>query len=525
MYLAHFGLAQAPFATTPDTRFLYLSRRHEEALAALLYGISERKGFIVVTGEIGTGKTTLCRALWNVLVGRLDVPGLPVAPPTRTRLAVILNPLLDADELLRAIAEDLGLEVPAGATRKTVLDLLDGVLIEEAETGGNVVVLIDEAQNLPVPALEAVRLLSNLETEREKLLQIVLVGQPELDATLRRPDIAQLRSRIVVRYHLGPMAVGETEGYVRHRLRIAGNENAVAFAPGALERLHDYTRGTPRLVNILCDKLLLSAFASGGRAVDAAMVDRAIREHEGGVEPEAAPRVRPPAVRTAAASPAARTRRPAAEAAAGAAAVLLVIAATWGLVRGSPMSPPPAAAPAPVAVEAPPPPPPRVGWDADGVYRVEAPEATEAAAMAAAAMRWGVSSDSLAAAMAAHSDSPAAFARAVGLSLVRLDGDLAALLRVDLPVVLPVRHVGGGVVRVALLSTESGVYRFADPLLGRVDVAQAAFEAVPWRIRGGMVLAPPGAPEAADSLAAWVRTGGDTLPRLAAHLDAAGRAP
>lgn len=507
MYLEHFGLREAPFSTTPDTRFLYLSQKHEEALAALLYGIAERKGFIVVTGEIGTGKTTLVRALANALESARPVPGLAVEPPARCRTAVVLNPLMEADELLATIADDLGIDLPPAPSRKVVLDRIHAFLLAEAEGGGNVAVVVDEAQNLSPATLEAVRSLSNLETEREKLVQIVLVGQPELDSLLRRPDLAQVWSRVVIRYHLAPMTLAETEAYVRHRLRIAGNERAVEFGAGALERLHDYTGGTPRLVNIICDKIMLAAYAAGTRRVEYATVERAIAEHE----------ARPAATTGRAGRPAAGGRRRpwrrwTAALAAGAAAAAVVVAAwRWpGPEPAPPVPPPPTEAPAPER-----PPPPRVGWDADGVYRVEDAAASEAAALAAIARRWGAGAESITAALAAHADSPESFAAALGLRTVTVDGDLATLMRIDLPVAFPVRPVGGGdVVRVALMGATDAAYVFADPLRGRVEVPRGVFEAAPWRFRGARLLLPPGAPTAADPLAVWVEANETAVPNL-----------
>jgi type II secretory pathway predicted ATPase ExeA/peptidoglycan hydrolase-like protein with peptidoglycan-binding domain len=269
VYKDHFGLLDEPFRMTPDTRYIFRSHRYEESLAALQYGIREKKGFIVITGEIGTGKTTLCRSLLN----QLD-------PTIKT--AVILNPGLNKTELLHAILDDLSLEVPAGSpTQKQLLDILNAFLIEQARSGGNVAVIIDESQNLDTEVLESIRMLSNLETEQEKLLQLILIGQPELNEILKSPKLEQLRQRIAVRYHITPLERDEIPKYIAHRLMVAGNEKCVEFSGAAIEAIADYTRGTPRLINIICDKCLLAAYALGTRSVDDEVAATAIEDHEG----------------------------------------------------------------------------------------------------------------------------------------------------------------------------------------------------------------------------------------------------
>lgn len=279
MYKEYFGLGDEPFRMTPDTRYLFRSHRHEEAISSLLYGIGEKKGFIVITGEIGTGKTTLCRTLLN----QLD-------PSTKT--AVILNPSLSKSELLHAILDDLSIEVKAkNPSQKALLDTLNAFLIEQARAGGNVAVIIDEAQNLEIDVLESIRMLSNLETEQEKLLQIILVGQPELNDILKQPKLEQLRQRIAVRYHITPLERDEIPQYIAHRLMVAGNQKCVDFRSDAIEAIAHYTRGTPRLINIICDKCLLAAYALQTRVIDGRLAATAIADHEG------------PAAAAAAASP------------------------------------------------------------------------------------------------------------------------------------------------------------------------------------------------------------------------------
>lgn len=269
MYKSYFGLTDEPFRMTPDTRFLFRSHRHEEAMSSLLYGIGEKKGFIVITGEIGTGKTTLCRTLLN----QLD-------PATKT--AVILNPSLSKVELLHSILDDLSIDVPGkNPSQKTLLDELNKFLIEQARAGGNVAVIIDEAQNLDADVLESIRMLSNLETEQEKLLQIILVGQPELNEILKLPKLEQLRQRIAVRYHITPLERTEIPEYIAHRLLVAGNAKCVEFTPDAIDAIAEYTRGTPRLLNVICDKCLLAAYATRTKQIDGRLAATAIMDHDG----------------------------------------------------------------------------------------------------------------------------------------------------------------------------------------------------------------------------------------------------
>jgi general secretion pathway protein A len=269
MYKEYFGLLDEPFRMTPDTRYLFKSHRYEEALASLLYGIREKKGFIVITGEIGTGKTTLVRSLLN----QLD-------PTIRT--AVILNPILNRSELIHAILDDLDVELKMkNPSLKTLLDRLNRYLIDEAREGANVAVIIDEAQNLDAEVLESIRMLSNLETEQEKLLQIILVGQPELNEILKSPKMEQLRQRIAVRYHITPLEREEIPLYIAHRLEVAGHAKAAEFTSEALDAIADYTRGTPRLINVIGDKCLLAAYACETKTVTRDLALKAIADHEG----------------------------------------------------------------------------------------------------------------------------------------------------------------------------------------------------------------------------------------------------
>jgi general secretion pathway protein A len=264
-----YGFATPPFHVTPDTSMLFSHRRYEEAFSALHYGVSHGKGFVVITGEVGSGKTTLLRHFLSVL-------------DESFRAAVIFNTGLNADELLEAIADDLRIPLPspdsggaAGArrTRKTVIDAVNDALLREFEAGRTVVVFIDEAQNLPVDALEALRMLSNLETEREKLIQIVLLGQPELQPLLARPDLVQLRSRIAVTYHLMPMDLEETSSYIAHRIAAARPARAVRFSSRAVRAVHEYAGGIPRIVNIVCDQALLAGGAQRADVIEAEIIE------------------------------------------------------------------------------------------------------------------------------------------------------------------------------------------------------------------------------------------------------------
>jgi general secretion pathway protein A len=264
LYEAHYGFTEKPFNLTPDPKYLYLSARHTEAFAHLEFGRRERGGFVVITGEVGTGKTTLAR----YFLGRLE---------DRTATAVVLYPALTAPELLRSILEDLHV-TPEGPSLKDLVDALHRFLLEARSQGRDVVLLIDEAQDLSPEVLEQIRLISNLETDTEKLIQIVLLGQSELHEMLGRRELRQLAQRVTARYHLSPLNRQETEEYLRHRLGVAGGEGKVAFTSAALAALHRLSGGIPRLLNLIGDRALLAGYVQGTREIDAAMVRRAARE-------------------------------------------------------------------------------------------------------------------------------------------------------------------------------------------------------------------------------------------------------
>ena len=264
MYASYFGLSDNPFAITPDPRFLFLSARHTEALAHLLYGVTESGGFIQLTGEVGTGKTTLVRTLLEKLPDNVDA-------------ALIINPRVSLLEFVRSICRELGIDWKPAQTPQDLIDALNAQLLKAHEKGRRVVLIVDEAQGLSAEVLEQVRLLTNLETRQQKLLQIILVGQPELRELLARTELRQLAQRITGRYHLMPLSGGETRAYVNHRLTVSG-AMAPIFTGSAVRVLQRITGGIPRLINIICDRALLGAYTHELRQVDAGMVRRAARE-------------------------------------------------------------------------------------------------------------------------------------------------------------------------------------------------------------------------------------------------------
>src|SRR5947209_3445691 len=264
MYEAFSGFTEKPFNLTRDPKFLYLSQRHTEAFAHLEFGRKEKGGFILVTGEVGTGKTTLA----SYFLSRLDA---------RTATAFVLYPALTGAELLRSILEDL--HVPAtGASLKDHVDALHRFLLRARAEGRDVVLLIDEAQDLAPEVLEQVRHISNLETDTEKLIQIVLMGQSELQEVLARHELRQLAQRVTARYHLSALSRQETEDYIRHRLRVGGGEGKASFSGDALNVVHRVSEGIPRVINLVCDRALLAGYVAGSREIDASMVRRAASE-------------------------------------------------------------------------------------------------------------------------------------------------------------------------------------------------------------------------------------------------------
>lgn len=267
MYQYFFGFKERPFKLVPDPDYLYLSASHKEALAHLRYALKHGDGFVKITGEVGTGKTTLCRAFLETL-------------DEDTEAAYIFNPRLDPIELIKAINDEFGID-SASYHLKTLIDALNAFLIEQKQKGKNSILLIDEAQNLPPDVLEQLRLLSNLETTREKLLQIILVGQPELGQLLATHALRQLAQRITLSCRLRPLNFWETQNYIQHRIQVASLHSGVVFDSGALRAIHRYAKGIPRRINIVCDRALLTAFGLDQKRITAAIAGKAVAEISG----------------------------------------------------------------------------------------------------------------------------------------------------------------------------------------------------------------------------------------------------
>ena len=272
MYVQHFGLEHAPFSIAPDPRFLFLSAHHREALAHLLYGLEAGGGFVVLTGDIGAGKTTVCRCFLEQV-------------PANCQVAYVFNPRLSAVELLAEVCQEFGVELPPAlpgappaSTVKAWVDPLNRFLLASHAAGRNSVLVIDEAQQLSSEVLEQLRLLTNLETNERKLLQIILIGQPELGEMLARPGLEQLAQRVIARYHLGPLDVADTGGYLLHRLQVAGLRGPSPIGPAMWRRIHRHSAGLPRRINLVCDRALLGAYSQGLAEVDRRTLAQAMRE-------------------------------------------------------------------------------------------------------------------------------------------------------------------------------------------------------------------------------------------------------
>jgi general secretion pathway protein A len=266
MYAAYFGLKENPFKLSPEPGYLFLSEQHRDALNYLIYGIKEKKGFVLISGDIGTGKTTLCRTLLNLLDASVET-------------ALVFNTAISDVELLEAVVKEFGIAMPREAgTKKAYVDALNEFLLQNFAAGKNAVLLIDEAQNLSHGVLEQIRMLSNLETEKEKLLQIILIGQPELKATLTLPALRQLNERITVRYDLKPLSAGEVIAYIDHRLGVAGGPGKVSFTKGGYRLVYDFSEGIPRRINALCDRALLIAYTKNISRINRKIIRHAARD-------------------------------------------------------------------------------------------------------------------------------------------------------------------------------------------------------------------------------------------------------
>ncbi len=269
MYAPFFGLKHEPFSIAPDPHYLFMSERHREALAHLLYGIGGGGGFVLLTGEIGAGKTTVCRCFLEQI-------------PNRCNVAYIFNPKLTVAELLKSVCDEFHIPVPerepGRATVKDYLDPLNDFLLRTHAVGQNNVLIIDEAQSLSADVLEQLRLLTNLETTERKLLQIILIGQPELREMLARPELEQLAQRVIARFHLGALSEAETTQYIRHRLAVGGMHGPLPFDRPARLRIHQWSRGVPRRINLLCDRAMLGAYTEGKARIGRAIIDKAAAE-------------------------------------------------------------------------------------------------------------------------------------------------------------------------------------------------------------------------------------------------------
>jgi len=432
MYTAYFGLREKPFTIAPDPRYLYMSAQHQEALAHLLYGLQCDGGFVLLTGEVGTGKTTVCRRLLNEL-------------PEQADLAVIFNPKLTVQELLETVCDELHIPRPAAASVKTLVDRLNARLLETNAAGRKTVLIIDEAQNLSADVLEQLRLLTNLETNDRKLLQIILLGQPELRTILSRPDMRQLAQRITASFHLGALSCAEVAAYVQHRLEVAGCDRPV-FSTAALRRICRLSRGIPRLVNLICDRALLGAYTRNLGVVDRAIVRQAARE-----------------ALFESAAPSGGVRR-----LAGMVALLLVAGIAIALVEGRTgwlaavtsaphrdLPPPTNLAAAPLVTSSPSPPavaPPEplpVVWPAG--FAAHRPVA---AAMADLGRLWGVE-------VQPGTADVCSFVESAGLRCLERQDSLTALRSLNRPAVLTLYDDQGGTFHVLLASLDGQRARFA----------------------------------------------------------------
>lgn len=432
MYVQHFGLEHEPFSIAPDPRYLYLGERHREALAHLLYGLAGGGGFVLLTGEVGAGKTTVCRGF------------LEQVPP-HCQVAYVFNPKLTVTELLAVVCEEFGIELPAASpgqaapTVKQYVDPLNRFLLASHADGRNAVLVIDEAQQLAPDVLEQLRLLTNLETSERKLLQIVLVGQPELRDLLMQPGLEQLAQRVIARYHLGPLDAADTGHYVQHRLAVAGLRGPSPIPATLMPRVHRLTGGVPRRINLLCDRALLGAFSQGKATVDARTLAQAAREVSG---------------ESGAGWPGLHGRVPRWAGPAAAFALGGLVVAAW-VGAGGGTVPAPAdrraaqgasstASPASATASGSPLPTATLGPD-ELARRLRSPRLDEAQAWRLLAGRWGVP-------LAAGE--PCAAAQRQQLACFRSRGGLAELRGLDRPAILVLRDTAGATLHVLLVGLD-----------------------------------------------------------------------
>jgi len=482
LYAKFFGLQAEPFSIAPDPRYLFMSERHRDALAHLLYGLRGGGGFVLLTGEIGAGKTTVCRCFLEQI-------------PENCKVAYIFNPKLTVPELLRTVCDEFGIAVAeAGddsASVKRYVDALNAFLLASHAAGQNAVLIIDEAQNLSAEVLEQLRLLTNLETSERKLLQIVLIGQPELRTMLARPELEQLAQRVIARFHLGALPPDEIGPYVRHRLAVAGFGGTMPFDAQALTRVHELSRGVPRRINLLCDRALLGAYAQGRKRVDLQTLEKAAAEvFEGPAEP-------------AATAPA--TRGSQRQLAIGAAAIAVIAAAAWFATTGARKeAPAPVAVAHPIAAALPASAPASSASPAPLISpSISLGLLREADAWAALAQGWHADTASL-------GDAPCAGLKPQDLQCFRSDGGLALIRQLDRPGILTLRDESGQPAYVLLvgLGAQTATVR-AGAATQTVSLVALSKQwtgefATLWRTPPGFFSQPPArglAPETADWLA------------------------
>jgi len=445
MYSSFFGFREKPFTITPNPRFIFLSKNHKEAFAHLLYGIDSHAGFIELTGEVGTGKTTVLRSLLNQLDG------------DTYRTALIFNPSLTAIELLQNINHEYG--IPCEEQKNSpLLHSLNRFLLQQNTEGRTVVLVIDEAQNLDPQVLEQIRLISNLETEKDKLIQIVLVGQPELREKLKKAELRQLSQRITVRYHLCPLDFNDTVEYIEHRLEVAAGESLEVFSPGALKRIFRFSGGLPRLINVVCDRALLIAYTKGSREVSGRMVTAAIDDVK-----KQEPRVLP-----------LRIIRYSAAVVVACLAVFGLYGIFGGHVATTEIS---VSAPEPTIVNAAAPQTEQSApLDLQSQLAGKAEGESAAAAFNAIARIWGVAPVPVEQASTDPADLEGYAVRS-GMRLFLTKGNLGALLRLGYPAILELSLPDGkGLRYVSLVGREGGLLVVAPAFQGRTAISSSELE-------------------------------------------------